>query len=571
MKRKTHEHGTTAGCRGGGRKVRRLLGAALPALTLCARAQVVWVGDTAVNDAWEHDANWSAARAPTNTDAVVIAGGCSEERPVTISSSGQEVNKLTLGGEAGTLGALRMAGGSLYSAGEVQAGGSGTGLLRIDAGSLTGKGAIRLGTTGAGTGTLRVAGGTIGTANDIGIGHGGRGLAVVTDGTLYTEGNFNNFHVGSEEGSEGTLIVSNGTVYSSYAIYVGEKGRGALLQTGGTVSMDRQLYVGDNTSGTGEVHLAGGTLKVSYDCYFGRAGHARVVVDDGVTVSPARAFQAGTETGGVGIVEAGEATFDSDSAHYAFIVGGAGKAAVRMKGTTFLMNRNGLKVRTGESGFGLVRGWGVWKSGAAANYKVNANVNNGLVVADGCGEERDMDFSSYVASADTSSVANAIENASTNGWYAVNKGRLVLGGIDLSAGEGVGASWGESFGDEEIDLVNSVRFEFFSVTKAGRLVGKLLAADRSDVPALPGGGACVGVWDFSFSGAFDTADVQFRHDHSATAGKGLLLKRWDAAAEKWESVATTELPGHRVEAQGLTSLGLFALLTVPRPTLLLVR
>ena len=78
------------------------------------------------------------------------------------------------------------------------------------------------------------------------------------------------------------------------------------------------------------------------------------------------------------------------------------------------MNRNGLKVRTGESGFGLVRGWGVWKSGAAANYKVNANVNNGLVVADGCGEERDMDFSSYVASADTSSVANAIENASTN-------------------------------------------------------------------------------------------------------------------------------------------------------------
>ncbi|MGI5868114.1 MAG: hypothetical protein ACOX9C_01530 [Kiritimatiellia bacterium] len=535
-----------------------------------AIAQVSWVGDATLDDAWETGANWSSGVAPTNTDDVVINAGSSVLNPVVISTAGQSAKTLKLGSAADGFGALLMAGGDFSAPGAFLIGDAGEGHLTVTNGLLATSGSISLGHASSGTGALFMEGGKMGCANKFYIGNSGTGTVVLAGGTLYTSGNFYDPILGNSAGSQGFLVVSNGTFSSGYAFYVGASGSGHLVQVGGDISMTRQFYVGSGSSGSGKVDFGGGTFKVARECHVGFSGHGELNVFEGADVTLGRCLRAGVNAGAVGVVRTDAVTIKGTE-HYPYVVGDAGHGEMHPKGTTFGTNRAGLQVRLSESAHGLVNGWGKWHSIVAANYKVGVNINNGLIVANGFGEDRDLDFSAYVASVDASSTTNSIENTSTNGWYAVNGGRLVLGGIDLGAGSDVGASWGEAIGDTEIDLVNSARFEFGNIATAGRLVGKLLAADRTDVPSLPPTGTCVGVWDFSFTGAFDTVDVQLRYDDVASAGKLVVMKRWNDTAGFWESLPTTELPQARIQASGLAELGLFAAFAGDHPTLIIVR
>jgi len=524
------------------------------ATTLARGAAVAWTGDTEIDPNWETDTNWSGGDVPTLDDSATIDAGSSAEAPVLASSEGLAASQIHLGSEVGSYGALTVAGGTLNVSGLSRIGGEGEGLLEVAGGSVTNASYIYVGDAAAGTGTLRISGGSLHGLQRVYIGNNGRGSAVVDGGTLATLGNDRDIHVGRNLNSEGSLIVSNGTLSSSYAIWVGENGLGTFTQTGGTVYMARQWYIGNAATATGLVHLAGGTANVNYDCYFGRSGYAHVRIDDGVTFTPNRRFTCGVYSSGVGILEAGAATVTGGPGTYGYIVGNAGHGEIHMQGTDFRTDRVGVRVRLSEDSYGLVRGWGSW---TASSSRINAPGildNNGLIIADGYGEERDMSFATYTRAA-SDTVTNTIENVSTNGWYAVNKGRLILGAMTAAVGSGVVLNWGEAPDDAEIDLVNSLRFEFGEVTTSGALTGSLLAADRSDVPAPPSGKALIGVWNVTFTGSFTTLDLQARYDHAAAGGAAVSLLRYNTATSAWVEIGNTVLSGYRVAAAGIAPQG----------------
>ena len=233
-----------------------------------------------------------------------------------------------------------------------------------------------------------------------------------------------------------------------------------------------------------------------------------------------------------------------------------------------------LHIRETSDAYGLIRGWGTWNIGNKVSL-----VNNGLVIADGDGEERMLKL---YAAGTGSSTSNSIENGSTNGWYAVNGGLLFLDvRVNVAVGDSGTCTVGESAGDDVIDLVNSSRLTFYSVTgKNGILsVGeKLYAPDRSDahIEDLPAAATKVGVWQFSLTngGGCSTFDLELRYDH--VAAQGLALTLWRHNGTAWTKVDNAEwLAASRVKASGFTpsgsALGQFAITGMMHSTILLFR
>ncbi len=240
-----------------------------------------------------------------------------------------------------------------------------------------------------------------------------------------------------------------------------------------------------------------------------------------------------------------------------------------------------LIVREHDSAFGMLRGWGTWNTG----NKVELN-NSGLVIADGEGEERTLTVN---ASGTGCSSANSIDNDSTNGWYAVNKGQLhvdIRSNIATNSETAV-FTWGDANADEVIDMVNSVRLTFHTVTgtKNGFLsiAGTIHAPDRTDAnfAALPSAATLVGNWKFAVTNGdvgakCSSYDIEFRYDHVAAAGLDLSLKRWNGSA--WETLDMDgwDKDNHIVTANGLTSdtnwqFGTFALVGTQPATCVLIR
>lgn len=214
-------------------------------------------------------------------------------------------------------------------------------------------------------------------------------------------------------------------------------------------------------------------------------------------------------------------------------------------------------MRKTSGGYGLVTGWGTFVLGK--NMTLN---NNGLFIADGKDdegvvEERTLDY--HLTDYTGSSFANSIENDSTNGWYAVNKGLLSIRVLaSVAVGDSGTYTWGESASDDQIDLVNSARVTFANITTAvSAFTGKLYAPDRSDVPALPGGKTPVGVWKFDITGAYKSAEVEFRYDH-VLAKKGVQMYQLDADGTTWTKLETELLDGYRAKVSVTDATRMFA-------------
>jgi MYXO-CTERM domain-containing protein len=140
---------------------------------------------------------------------------------------------------------------------------------------------------------------------------------------------------------------------------------------------------------------------------------------------------------------------------------------------------------------GVLRGHGTGERAAHFDH-------SGQVIADGYGVHRTLDLSAVGA------IRNAVANPPDghNGWFAQQRGKLVLPDAPLVAGV---ATWGEDPADPQLDLVNSVRIKvdpaiFGSVTLA------LLSADRTDYPSLPSGLKPLGLWEIDAVG-FMLADA----------------------------------------------------------------
>lgn len=541
---------------------------------------VYWNGE-AEDVKWQTPGNWSVARTPIYLDTVTIAEACSASEPVDVADANATVAKLTLGPESGTLGALRVQNGiELKSTGGAVIGGEtsdGTGLISIAEGAVFAVGGSELvfgsaeGSVGSGeiAGAVRVLSG-----KNIVVGASGMGALSLTGAgrvDIEESGQSGTLFLGRYETGRGTLtLTGNAYVDSGYTTRIGEAGYGELiLADNATFNNSRSgaIIIGNTATGYGKVTMTGGKISGGGGIgTIGASGRGELYVKGGEFNT--RGIRIGWNNGGYGYVEVDAgAKLSSGTTGYHLEIGGSGTGILKMRGGTAVYSKSGsIKVRTNAAGVGLLTGWGTVQC-SSTNGEL---YNSGIVRADGEGDEtRSLSISHR-----HSYIYNTFENDSTNGWYAVNKGRLSIGAqnVSLAAKEGITFfNWGENADDEVIDLVNSARFAFSNITAAVALnTGRIYAPDRSDVPALPGGREAVGVWKFETTGAYDSADVEFRYDH-VKAPYGVQMYQWDAENETWTKLETTKLDGRRAKVTVSDASKMFAAVASGNGLILMIR
>jgi autotransporter-associated beta strand protein/T5SS/PEP-CTERM-associated repeat protein len=189
---------------------------------------------------------------------VVQSGG-------TISAN----NELYIGNvNSGARGTYTLSGtGALNVANEVVVGReSGTGTLNVNGGTITtsGNGNMYVGRRN-GTGTLNQTDGTIVVNREFGVGTRdndkiGTGTYNLSGGSLSA---VNDIFIGKEQGSSGTMIMTDGTISTSSTFRIGHnQSTGVLTQSGGTVNVQNEVNIG-NESGTGTFNLNGGTVNAT--------------------------------------------------------------------------------------------------------------------------------------------------------------------------------------------------------------------------------------------------------------------------------------------------------------------
>jgi len=405
------------------------------------------------------------------------------------------------------------------------AGASGT--VKVEGGDLTVVFSCNVGDAAGAVGRVEVMSGNfrIGSTEWLRVGHHGEGYFVQSGGQVSAY----YLHIGAhpEQGStvvpyaEYRLCGESAVLSVDGDMLVGEQGTGLFVQTAGTCRINPstesdQLTIGHSVGadGTyklfaGSLVLPGGTLRVA------RRGKGAFLLGD----------SAGTRQ----IREAG----DSHAA---------------------------LTVRDRQEAEGEFRGWG-------DVHLTGTLTNNGRIVADAYGVDgRVLDLTAF--SQVTNTIENPTDDTGTNGWYATNAGELVLPDFDVPEGNFV-YTWGESDGDETLDLVNSMRLEFANVYYPGSMQVSLLAADHAAIRAaapLPLGWTLLAA--FRLGGTdimFDRLDLTIRYEDTNEAIRNsqgekdeevVLLMQYDYDAMKWVPLSgLKDLSNHLVMTNDLRPIG----------------
>ena len=481
---------------------------------------------------------------------------------------------------------------------------------------------------------FRLDGGNLTCMNNFIIGQNYAGLATLESGTLRNEWpsgafyssasgggsgivtnngaevNFEKILIGRAANGHGTYVQNGGSITGRTDIYIGDISHGSAVLNGGTVGANDHFRIGNAAGGDGTVtnngaditgqHLImgyvsgaagrmthnGGTLNVRETLQVGRAGG--VGAFDVNASFTTRNMVIGTRIGDPGVNGTGTATV---AAGFTNLVNGylkVNNGELVMRGGTlqFKVNAvtNALINRDSEDGVGVIRGWGSLEK--LPNADRNPWIeNSGLVIADGEGEERDLSLhDKFVA------VTNTLYNGptGTNGWYAVNKGRLRYPRIGTpSAAITHSACCGDFRTLTTPSLVNSLKLEVtLAASGTFYVYGELYAPDRSDIPAgLPTGAKTVGIWRMRITSnespdgsprSFVSVLPTFRYDHTQVkASESLALYRHNGSA--WVQVGSGTPDGTSLISASAPlppvngEVGWFAVLTQPRGTLISVQ
>lgn len=316
--------------------------------------------------------------------------------------------------------------------------------------------------------------------------------------------------VASAAGSRG-LVEMNGGEMRTGAQDVGRAGFGQVSQTGG-LNRTTQVRVGADVGGVG-TYAVNNNAALQIEPVADRGGRIYGGLEVGGAGSGTLAVGDAATPGTIRTTRTSD-SFDATPLALAFQNAAASADSA-------------LVVRSKPEGTGTFRGWG---SIVGAN---SAFVQNGQTIADGYGTDRSLIFVGYPA------VTSTIENPTiggTNGWFATERGRLVLPAIPTQAGTHT-YTWGEDPNDPTIDLVNSVRITLYDAKSDDRMSINLLAKDRSDVPTLPKGHTFIGVWSLDTNLARPSAvDLLVRYDDGLAADLGLnenVLKLWYYDSSGW--------------------------------------
>jgi len=171
-----------------------------------------------------------------------------------VAAGGQTLvlNRLEIGMDPGSTGAVRVAGGSLAVSNLLTVASAGTGSLTVSNGLIEAQETV-VGASAGAVGTVLVSGGMLTATNgETFIGLQGQGALTVADGEVQTK----RVHVGFHPGANGELELQGGTLSLSTFLDVG-------VQAGstGTVSVAGGELIATNAAGTGAIVLTGGGLS----------------------------------------------------------------------------------------------------------------------------------------------------------------------------------------------------------------------------------------------------------------------------------------------------------------------
>lgn len=361
-------------------------------------------------------------------------------------------------------------------------------------------------------------------AYDLFVGGSGNGT-LVNDGALTVA---NKFRIAREQGSSGVFVHKGGTIThtaaSTQPIRIGYASDGLFRVDAPLAFLSEMVVVGNENGGKGSL-----------------------VVND--TLSGVRLLKLGESAGSVGslsvaggavIVNATTAATTSSSGHSIYVG---------------MVDESGEQTQTA---IGSIRGYGKIGRSEADDDSKHARIKNyGQIVADG----GDLDLGLFRLVGLSTVDAN---KCGTNGWYAVNGGRLIYPRrLPVSSANHIAiGDYGTNTGADgnlDISLVNSLQVQLYK-DGSPRLdyqynYAMLYAADRADIPgtipcSADKGDKVLGVWrlghfsDLGDVGAtpqnpdsrFDTASVRIRFDDAGINWEkdSVVLYRWNGS--KWDRV-----------------------------------
>jgi hypothetical protein len=422
------------------------------------------------------------------------------------------------------------------------------------------------------------------------------GLATLESGSLYGGGtfyicsqagstgivtnngatvDFNLISFGHGTNTVGAYVQNGGRVTSRSEILIGNAGRGAATLNGGTFGARANLVIGNAAGGNGALTNNGASVTAGNILVGYTEKTAGRLVHKGGSLNAASQLQVGRQ-GGVGVFEA-DAPFTATTSMTIGTIAASGSSVpgtgtvtmaenavgtvgeylrvnngdLFMRGGAFQLqnvgnpNRTNFFVRTGESSYARVSGWGFI---GYTNENITLRMlNNGQVIADGRGVERDLNLN-MIAVVNTE-FANGPDG--TNGWYAVNKGRLVYPRsmtVNFPANTPTTACCGDLAAKTVPGLVNSLSVTMKYTSGGTRAIRTVLCApDRTDIPpGLPASLNPIGVWQVgSFSmlktppfiaEPFIECTPAFRYDRTKLTAQTVRLRLYRHDGSAWVQV-----------------------------------
>ena len=412
-----------------------------------------------------------------------------------------------------------------------------SGTITMDGNShLTIGGELRLGENARSVGTVTLTNSAIIDARaftPLGVGTAARGIMTLAgDSRMYVT-NGSSMIVGYANGATGVLNVAENAQLHAPLFKIGQT---SVAGTTGFVTLS------DNAT----LFSTNITMPA-----WGNAGRGTLTVADNSVVTNIYQLQVGLDTAGASgtlAMRGGSICFDIDPKAPDYLERGYHDP--------LYLNPYRFGVR------GIVRGYGKIAFSDPRKYVTEAFNTNGVaspsgvchygqIIADGEGVMRDLDFSRFGSLHYATTDANP---SGTNGWFAVNKGRLKLPRClpNRSGYKCVGDcfNYDVDLGGGNRRLANIFSYEFTGATLNHFVFSELYATDRDDIPAGLGGlGAdkIIAVWrigyfsdgpevdDPTHPSSFTSAKLKFKYSPDGLDGLNFVhVYRHDGTANgKW--------------------------------------
>ena len=462
------------------------------------------------------------------------------------------------------------------------------------------------------------------------VGRGGssKGILTLADNSCLVIGSGSEVvHFGYSDNSSGSLSLSGSAMADiRRPVYLGSgnTASGAISLAGNSQLFvtNYSMVVGYNNGSTGVLHIADNavlhvpSLKIGQTSVAGTTGFA--TLSGNATLFSTNIVIPAWGDSGRGTLEVADNAVITNLQYLKVgLNGNANSQAVKMRGGSIyfdidptnpiymergyydplMLNENRTVVR------GFIRGWGKIAFSDPRTYVTEAFNTNGVaspsgivhygqVIADGEGVMRDLDFSRFGALHYATTDANP---SGTNGWFAVNKGRLKLP-RSLPNRNGYKCV-GDCF-DANVDLggtsrrlANTFNYAFAGAELNDFVFSELYATDRDDIPAglnNLGADKVIAVWRIGYfsdgpeidepthPSSFTSANLKFKYSPKGLDGlDGVYVYRHDGTANgTWvrtgkKAEPSTTMPivatGNFAPSSETWNMGWFAIVGRTRP------